>query len=158
MTRLELTNKLFRYLKTNNFQDDDYKKINNVNRILYDKLHIKRSDRLRFNIMQQVIQKEYNDPNIIRRCQSRLSYVQQEQLPVPKSICNLFGIPEDTLMTRMEMMKNIYKYIRVNMLTDKNSYKIIHPNEQLCKALNIENTDNLNLSGIRRAIRELCKN
>ena len=66
-----------------------------------------------------------------------------------KELCDFLGKPEDIEMMRTDITKEIYKYIQDNNLQDSENKKLINPDDNLIKLLNLEEKQELTYFNIQ---------
>ena len=64
---------------------------------------------------------------------------------VPKKICDFFNLNSDVLMSRIEVTKKIYKYIKENNLKYNKDKRIILPDKKLRNLFELEEITNKDL-------------
>lgn len=112
------------------------------------------SKKLRDNYLEQKqLMDEYVDICGGSKKKSTFSYLKQES-EVPKSIRRFLDLEDDVVMNRIEILENIYQYIKDNDLINKKK-RTIDVDKSLKKALKLSDNDKLNFYNIQKYIDDL---
>ena len=88
---------------------------------------------------------------------SRISSGFVNPQPIHGELANFLGIPNGTSMTRMEVTRDINKYIRINGLQDKVNGRIINPDEKLKALLKLDDNTELTYFNLQKHLSPLFK-
>jgi hypothetical protein len=91
---------------------------------------------------------ESNDRYVVTR-------IKDAEQKMSTKLCDFFGLPHDSVLTKIEVTKNIFDYIKEHNLENPNQKNEIIPDEKLKELLDLKNDETLTYRTISYRISKL---